>query len=155
MAIMSRSSIAQISKRRYSKFSWSIYTSISCQADFFVFTFAFGRWDVYMWSNFYLSWVSLYWYSSSTLWCPRDLNCVPRQLSMRPKTRSETMKNCLPIKYTIQLESWLIHRSRTQASQIFTWANPRSTKIISAFFLPQVEQDMQSNMDNLKDILEK
>lgn len=45
--------------------------------------------------------------------------------------------------------------NQTKVTNIFTGNNPRPGNIISVFFLPKVEKDMQKNMDNLKKELEK
>jgi hypothetical protein len=43
----------------------------------------------------------------------------------------------------------------TKVSQVFWGKNPRPMNLMSMFFLPKVEKDMQQNMDNLKAVLEK
>ncbi len=45
--------------------------------------------------------------------------------------------------------------TQTKVTTIFTGKNPRPGNLISMFFLPKVEKDMQKNMDNLKKELEK
>ena len=45
--------------------------------------------------------------------------------------------------------------NQTTLTNIYWRGNPRPGNLISAFFLPKVEKDMQKNMDNLKKELEK
>jgi hypothetical protein len=62
-----------------------------------------------------------------------------------------------PMKATHYAKTTLeeITSTQTKVTNIFTGKNPRPGNLISAFFLPKVEKDMQQNMNNLKKELEK
>ncbi len=62
-----------------------------------------------------------------------------------------------PMKATNYAKTTLeeITSTQTKVTNIFTGKNPRPGNLISAFFLPKVEKDMQQNMNNLKKELEK
>lgn len=53
---------------------------------------------------------------------------------------------------TIFEDVWHGH---TKVTNVFRWVNSWPGNLLSSFFLPKVQKDMQKNMNNLKEVLEK